>query len=128
MTTVGPAASLIPTRALNSKIGTQTYVPPRFLGGLLPTSLVDEYVFWQFDDDNIIGYEKVRERDEDDDDPLTKAVGDDSPSSRLKITLLKSQDFDKTGFCNSFAEAFVLLLVQTTRLSRSIRTGLCIPF
>ena len=108
MTTVSPAPSLLVTRALNSEIGTQTYVPPRFLAGLLPSCLVDQYVFWQSEDDNIIGYEKAGEQgDDDDDDPLAKKYDADSPSSRLKITLSKGSDFDKSGFCNSPAEALI---------------------
>lgn len=106
MTTVSPAASLLVTRALNAEIGTQTYVPPRFLAGLLPSCLVDQYVFWQSEDDNIIGYEKLGEEG-DDDDPLAKKFGDDTPLSRLKITLSKGSDFDRTGFCNSPAEALI---------------------
>lgn len=106
MTTLAPASSLLVTRALNAEIGTQTYVPPRFLGGLVPSSLVDLYVFWQAENDDIIGYEKMVEQG-DEDDPLAKSLGEDSPSSRLKITLAKNSDFDKTGFCNSSAEALI---------------------
>jgi len=106
MTTLSPAASLLVTRALNSEIGTQTYVPPRFLAGLVPACLVEKYVFWQSEDDNIIGYEKLEEAG-DEDDPLAKKLGDDTPLSRLKITLSKNSEFDKTGFCNSSAEALI---------------------
>jgi hypothetical protein len=109
MTTCTPAPSLLITRALNAEIGTQTYLPSRFLAGLLPTALVDNYIFWQFDDDNLIGYEKQKVVETDDEkDPLSKPVTtNDIPSSRLKITLFKGQDFDKTGFCNSPAEALI---------------------
>jgi hypothetical protein len=106
MTTLAPASSLLVTRALNAEIGTQTYVPPRFLAGLVPSSLVDKYVFWQAENDDIVGYEKLEEQG-DEDDPLAKKQGEDSPSSRLKITLTKSSEFDKTGFCNSSAEALI---------------------
>lgn len=106
MTTVSPSASLLVTRALNSEIGTQTYVPPRFLGGLVPSSLVDRYVFWQSENDDIIGYEKVVDKG-DENDPTATKIGDDSPSSRLKIFLSKSSDFDKSGYCNSTAEALI---------------------
>lgn len=106
MTTVSPTPSLLVTRALTSEIGTQTYVPPRFLGGLVPSSLVDKYVFWQGENDDIVGYEKALD-EVDEDDPLAKKAGEDLPSSRLKIRLTKSADFDKTGFCNSSAEALI---------------------
>jgi hypothetical protein len=107
MTTATPAPSLLVTRALNTELGTQTYVPPRFLAGLLPSSLIDKYVFWQSEDDNIMGYEKMKERDVDDDGPAAEAEGKDVPSTRLKITLSKGSSFDKTGFCNSSAEALI---------------------
>lgn len=109
MTTVAPAPSLLVTRALNSKIGTQTYIPPRFLAGLLPTSLVEQYVFWQNEDDNIIGYEKIDNVEGDDEiDDLTKiAHSDDAPSTRLKILLSMENAMDESGFCNSSAEAMI---------------------
>jgi hypothetical protein len=105
MTTVAPKSSLISTRALNSKVGTQTYVPPRFLAGLIPSALVDKYVFWQGENDNIIGYEKTKKRHEDGE--LMGPAEEEAPSTRLKITLDKTSDFDKTGFCNSVAEALI---------------------
>jgi hypothetical protein len=105
MTTVGPLPSLLVTRALNAEIGTQTYVPPRFLAGLIPTALVEKYTFWQSENDDIIGYELGKVRSEEDDEE----IDDDAelPSSRLKITLSKDPDLDNTGFCNSGAEALV---------------------
>ena len=109
MTKELPAPSLLVTRALNSTLGTQTYVPPRFMAGIIPSSLVEKYVFWQSENDDITGYEKTNSsKEEDDDDELTKKRDDgDVPSTRLKITLSKGVDFDKTGFCNSSAEAMI---------------------
>ncbi len=100
MTSTTPAPSLIVTRSLSSKLGTQTLIPDRFLAGVLPTALVERYTFWQGEDDNLIGDEKVC------------ILGDSQSSSsgaltRLKVTLLKSPDLDKTGFCNSNADARV---------------------
>ena len=113
MTTVTPSSSLLVSRALTSEIGLQTYVPPRFLEGLVPTALVEKYVFWQHENDDIIGYEKdkdQKESDEDDDLPAVTAAATDendkTPSTRLKIKLTK-ENFDKSGFCNSGAEALV---------------------
>lgn len=108
MTTVSPASSLLVTRALNSEIGTQTYVPSRFLAGLVPAALVERYVFWQNEDDSILGYEKaIKESiDDSDDGDVPEPVGEDVPGTRLKISLTKD-NFDKTGFCNSAAEALI---------------------
>ena len=109
MTKVTAAPSLLVTRALNSELGTQTYVPPRFLAGLIPSALVEKYAFWQSEDDNITGYEKYAVADEDDEEDegeVPALADDDTPSTRLKIQLAK-RNYDQTGFCNSSAEALV---------------------
>ena len=102
MTTLHPDASLIVTRALNAELGTQTLIPPRFLAGLLPTALVEKYTFWQSEDDSILGYEEAMSEEEEIDDVLTE-----KPSTRLLIRFAKASDFDKSGFCNSQAEALI---------------------
>jgi hypothetical protein len=106
MTTLHPQSSLIVTRALNSELGTQTLIPDRFLAGLLPTTLIEKYTFWQSENDNIIGYEEVPLPPATDVDDVAQ-VKTDLPSTRLRITLSKGDDFDRTGFCNSTAEALV---------------------
>ena len=104
MTTVASSDSLIISRALSKKLGNQVYIPKRFLAGILPTALSDNYTFWQSDNDDIIGYEEqVKEDDEDDDDEEDRS----GYSTRLKITLLKDNEMDKTGFCNSTAQALI---------------------
>jgi Protein of unknown function (DUF3638)/Protein of unknown function (DUF3645) len=111
MTKQLPAPSLVVTRALNSTLGTQTYVPPRFLAGIIPTSLIEKYVYWQSENDDITGYEKTKQEEVDGLDVEVennkKAPDADVPSTRLKITFSKGTDFDKTGFCNSSAEAMI---------------------
>mmetsp|Transcript_14755 Transcript_14755/g.40767 ORF Transcript_14755/g.40767 Transcript_14755/m.40767 type:complete len:3812 (+) Transcript_14755:277-11712(+) len=115
MTSVAPTSSLLVSRALSSEIGVQTFVPPRFLEGLLPTALVETYVFWQNEDDSVVGYAKdlnTLDLDEEDEEiglpPNADAVdeNDETPTTRLHIKLAK-ENFDKTGFCNSNAEALV---------------------
>lgn len=106
MTTLHPEPSLIVTRALNSELGTQTLIPDRFLAGLLPTTLIEKYTFWQSENDNIIGYEEVPMPPVTDVEDVAP-VKSDLPSTRLMITLSKADDFDQTGFCNSAAEAMV---------------------
>ena len=102
MTTAATAASLIISRSLNSKIGNQVYIPDRFLAGILPTALIEKYHYWQSDDDNIIGYE-INSPTELEDSPSISAKA----STRIKITLIKSKETDKTGFCNSEANALI---------------------
>jgi hypothetical protein len=51
--------SLILTRTLSAELGTQTHLPTRFLHGLLPSCLLEEYEFWQHSAESgsaIIGY------------------------------------------------------------------------
>ena len=125
MTTSKPEASLLITRALNSEMGTQTYLPKRFLAGLVPSSLIDKYIFWQNEDDSIVGYEMQDLKDEgeiteefddiDADVEDAHADGTDShkaaistkSSTRLLITLQTSGPADPTGFCNTSASALV---------------------
>ena len=96
MTTVIPEASVIISRALNNKLGNQVFIPDRFLGGILPTALVEKYDFWQSDDDCLYGYEVS------DDDAMSTG-----PPTQLKVTLTKTSADDKSGFCNSDANAII---------------------
>ena len=48
--------SLVISRTLTAQMGTQVLVPTRFLHGLLPAALLDEYEFWQNQDSSIYGY------------------------------------------------------------------------
>jgi hypothetical protein len=36
--------------------GEETYIPPRLLYGIVPHSLLDQYLFWQDENDNLRGY------------------------------------------------------------------------
>ena len=105
MTTLSPADSLIVSRRLSKNIGNQVYIPKRFLAGILPSALVEKFSFWQSENDDIIGYEELDLLDEDDDDNAGK---DEKRScTRLIISLLKEQDKDDSGFCNSGAQALI---------------------
>lgn len=52
-TQVTPAKSLVITREIKGKI--QTFIPDRFLVGAVPTTLLEDYNFWQEEDDSLIG-------------------------------------------------------------------------
>lgn len=103
MTTVSPEPSLVITRALNSEMGTQTLIPSRFMAGLIPACLVDKYIFWQREDDNIIGYEIPKGGA----DTSVDDGADTVSSTRLKIKLSKHTGVDNSGFCNTAADAMV---------------------
>ena len=107
MTTLEPESTLVITRALNAELGTQTLIQDRYLAGLLPTALIERYTFWQSEDDNIIGYETQHARGEHDEEVDGGADNDKRPTTRLKITLAKADEFDRSGFCNSSAEAMI---------------------
>jgi len=66
MTTLSSSDSLILAQRLS--IGNQVYLPKRFLAGILPTSLVDRYSFWQSKNDDIIGYEEFESTDDDEEE------------------------------------------------------------
>ena len=107
MTTLTPSDSLIVSRVLSKSTGNQVYIPKRFMAGMIPTSLIDSYSFWQNDDDHITGY-KESPISNDDDESSTIESGS---STRLKITLLKEKDRDDSGFCNSTAGALIQRIV-----------------
>eukprot|EP01061_Rhynchopus_euleeides_P041314 TRINITY_DN7171_c0_g2_i1.p1 TRINITY_DN7171_c0_g2~~TRINITY_DN7171_c0_g2_i1.p1 ORF type:complete len:2989 (+),score=1239.68 TRINITY_DN7171_c0_g2_i1:95-8968(+) len=48
-----PAESLVILRHISKEVGKQTFLPARLLLGLLPDSLLEEYLFWQNEDDSI---------------------------------------------------------------------------
>ena len=75
----------------------------------LSSALVEKYTFWQSEDDSIIGYEKSKQLPEDDEEgeQTSERESDDVACTRLKITLPKGSDFDKSEFCNSAAEALI---------------------
>jgi len=139
MTTTTPGSSLLVTRALNAEIGVQTYIPPRFLAGLIPAALVEKYVFWQNEADDIVGYEKKAAMGENDLDENADAKAPGSAAvSRLKISLSKSSDVDDSGFCNSSAEALIQRIpvigyehsiekIDPNRLSHTLLNILCAP-
>jgi hypothetical protein len=52
-----PAPSLVVTRTLSEGLGQQTYIPSRFLQGILPEALLNEYQVWQNMDDSLTGYQ-----------------------------------------------------------------------
>lgn len=61
---VEPAPSVVITRSLNALLGTQTFLPERFLRGLIPSTLLEDFMFWQSESDSLTGYikpEKMRE-------------------------------------------------------------------
>lgn len=72
----------------------QTFVPRRYLNGLIPQALVDVYNFWQNDDESLSGYM-----------PLHSAKV--SARSVLTVTLLKRGLPDASSFCNSGADALI---------------------
>ena len=101
MTTAATSASLIISRSLNANIGNQVFIPDRFLAGIVPTAIIEKYHFWQNEDDNLIGYEINSVLMADCENVAKRA------STRLKIFLVKDNDVDKTGFCNSSADALI---------------------
>lgn len=90
-----PSSSLVILRTLSSEIGTQTFVPNRFLKGILPEGLITDFQFWQNADDSLTGYMSP---------PAERRTM--SPYI-LQIALAKQKATDKTGYCNSLAGGVV---------------------
>ena len=91
------------------------------MAGLIPACLVDQYVFWQNENDDIVGYEKVGGGTKDNGgnngeggSGATEDEGGTAESStRLKIKIVKHPGIDKSGFCNTGADALVQRLAVT---------------
>ena len=87
--------SMLISRHLDKVSGVQTFVPSRFLWGLLPHVLLERYDFWQNaavhgQPTTIIGLERT-----------------DKPSTRLELRLYKDQSMDESGYGHSMAYCIV---------------------
>jgi hypothetical protein len=88
-------SSLIISRYLSEETTfAQTFLPRRYLRGVLPSALVIQHVFWQNDDDSITGYVLDNENNT-------------SGRSILKIDLEKTSGSDLSGNGLSNANAIV---------------------
>ena len=93
---VDAAVSLVISKdALQEGSGKLMYLPSRLLCGLMPSSLLNQYNFWQKEDDSLVGYMPVLE--------TNKSVS----RSILHVQLNKGDKGDPTGFCNSLADALI---------------------
>ena len=68
-----PRPTVVISRSLTAALGTQVYVPPRLMFGLLPSTLLDDYVFWQNENESLTGYPS-KERAEQEINSKTPAV------------------------------------------------------
>ena len=86
--------SVVITRNLTAELGVQTFIPNRMLHGLVPSSLCDDYAFWQNEDDSLYGY--------------LRNPGDSTKrASMLHIVLFPEGGKDKSGFGNAEADALI---------------------
>jgi hypothetical protein len=94
--TYSPAASLIVHRDI--KAGSpvsQMFFPSRLLAGIIPSTLLDQYKFWQNEDDSLTGYMPVLESN--------RAIS----RSILNVDILRIGQRDSTGYCNALADALI---------------------
>lgn len=101
--------SLVVKRDLSEETTfSQTFLPRRFLHGILPNALTSQYVFWQNDDDSIIGYSR---------DSYMNVYG----RSILKIHLLKSDDFDASGngLSNALGQVTKVFVIENLKDNKS---------
>ena len=103
--------SLIVTRSLTSEMGTQEFVPAKFLRGIIPEVLLWQYKFWRqhraSDDlgvdgkrtDIIIGYRRPS--------GTSKDYDEFQRFSQIKITLIHEKPDDVAGQCETESLAIV---------------------
>ena len=91
-----PEQSLIIQRDVKAGSGvSQTFFPSRLLAGIIPSSLLGQYKFWQNEDDSLIGYMPVLESNK----ATTRSI--------LNVDILRDGLRDSTGFCNALADALI---------------------
>lgn len=101
-----PNPSLVLTRNLHASLGVQTYVPKRLLFGLLPSALIDLYIFWQSGDDSITGYPAEGAGGNDDD---RISIGQRSAASLLRIKIVPfGKEADSRGMGHGKAMGMVV--------------------
>lgn len=101
---VPPSPSLVITRNLHTSLGVQRYVPKRLLFGLLPSALVDVNVFWQNEDDSIVGYPADVSGEDN-----QQSGGEGSASYMLRVRIVPfGKESDTSGMGHAHAMALVV--------------------
>jgi hypothetical protein len=91
-----PDISLIVTKdALEEGSGRLVYIPSRLLCGLMPSSLLNQYKFWQSDDDSLTGFMPMLESNK----SFSRSI--------LELQLKNFGKGDSLGFCNALADALI---------------------
>ena len=91
-----PEQSLIIQRDVKAGSNvSQTFFPSRLLAGIMPSSLLNQYKFWQNEDDSLIGYMPVLESNK----AITRSI--------LNVDILRVGLRDSTGYCNALADALI---------------------
>lgn len=94
-----PAPSLIINRYRNDDVSNaQTFIPLRYLYGLVPTAILESYNFWQNADDSLTGYMPINNKS-------------NTARSILRIDLAKTGHPDSSGFGLSSANAVVSRII-----------------
>ena len=109
-----PTQSLVITRQLTASLGQQQLLPARLMRGLLPSALLERYMFWQHHDAKhqgrlVTGYPKVDFSAEvedipDESDNATAAI---ERPSLLRLQIYPEGDPDTQGYGTAKAHALV---------------------
>jgi hypothetical protein len=86
--------------------GNQYFLPKRLLAGIMPSSLLNQYQFWQNPDDSLNGY-------------MPKNKGAAITRTALFVELNKYGQSDFSGFCNSKANAIISRIHLDDNVSRA---------
>jgi hypothetical protein len=87
---------------------TQMFFPSRFLSGILPSILLNQYKFWQNEDDSLVGYMPDLESN--------KSV----IRSILNVDMLRIGLKDSTGYCNALADSLISRVFVAESASQNI--------
>jgi hypothetical protein len=103
--------------------GLQIYVPARHLQGLLPTALLQEYEFWQGEDECLIGYQVSAMHQQ----MLLRKQMQQAMGMTRQEMLQQQQDGVASGSRSSEAGSAPpsVLLIEITALGPSDKIGLC---
>ena len=120
-----PQPSLVVSRHLHADLGEQAYIPKRFLFGLLPGALLDQYVFWQNANNDLVGYPASDTLGEEDSISAPRPRAE--PASVLRVRLVNIGAPDLTGMGQASAVAIAvrvpLKTVHAGQMPTLVATG-----
>jgi hypothetical protein len=104
-TPVHGTPTLVITRNISRVLGVQTYMPARLLYGLIPHALIEQYEFWQNEDDSLFGYLR-------NENSLTRSF------LVVKVNKYSAPDVTGNGLSHATAVIQRIILLDTTATNK----------